>query len=131
MISFKNIIQMIKNFYSESPSTEEHEVEQTTTSNGKPVPTDVPNTEFYQKGKLILSNNGWNHKSNYWEHHSYPEFKIVEKSGVYEITPDNKDYKVLKIVKTENILKRIKEYNIYLTSKKKKITKDSFLSDFE
>ena len=38
MISFKNIIQMIKNFYSENSSTEEKEVEQTTTSNGKPVP---------------------------------------------------------------------------------------------
>lgn len=129
MISLSSIIKMVKDFYSVSSKTEKEIKSVGDSQSTEPTPT--PNTEFYQKGSNILNSNGWVHKNNYWVHHSYPDFKIYEKNGVYEITPENHDYKILKIVKTEKILIRIKEYDIYLNSKKVRINKDSFLSDFE
>lgn len=120
MFNFKNLFSRIIEFYSEKKSTD-------ITSE----PVEIRQTSFNQKGNSILDTNGWKKQTNYWFHPSYPDFKIIEKSSAYEITPNNKKYKIIKIDNVENLLKKIKEYNVYLNSKKKIISKDSFLSDFE
>ena len=105
---FNKFIKMVKDFYTENPSKNEPQI---SSVNGTKI-TDVPNSDFYIRGANILSSNGWTHSGNVWTHQSFSEFKIFEKSGVYEITPANKKYKILKIVKTENILKRISKFEI-------------------
>lgn len=88
---------------------------------------------FFELGTNILENNGWTKNGNCWINLGITEFKIYEniKDNSYVIRHNDAGFKELKIIKTENILKRISEYKIYLKTKKRKITKDSFLSDFE
>jgi len=88
------------------------------------------NDSFYEKGNEILTGNGWSFNNHEWKHPNYP-FVIMKCSKGYEITHKDKGYKTIIIVKNENILKRIKEYNIYLKAKNTKISKNNFLSDFD
>lgn len=96
----------------------------------KEVVSDVKDNSFYEKGNKILINNGWEKKGSSYEHHSYP-FRISNCLGGYEISHKQSGYKTIKIVKVENILKGIKEYNVYLKAKHTRITKESFMKDFE
>lgn len=96
----------------------------------KEVVSDVKDNTFYEKGNNILTSNGWSLTGSSYEHKNYP-FRISKCIGGYEIAHKESGYKTIKIVKVENIMKRIKEYNVYLKAKKTKITKESFLSDFE
>lgn len=96
----------------------------------KEVVSDVKDNTFYEKGNKILINNGWEKKGSSYEHHSYP-FRISNCLGGYEISHKQSGYKTIKIVKVENILKGIKEYNVYLKAKHTRITKESFMKDFE
>ena len=96
----------------------------------KEVVSDVKDNSFYEKGNKILINNGWEKKGSSYEHHSYP-FRISNCMGGYEISHKQSGYKTIKIVKVENILKGIKEYNVYLKAKHTRITKESFMKDFE
>ena len=96
----------------------------------KEVVSDVKDNSFYEKGNKILINNGWEKKGSSYEHHSYP-FRISSCMGGYEISHKQSGYKTIKIVKVENILKGIKEYNVYLKAKHTRITKESFMKDFE
>lgn len=96
----------------------------------KEVVSDVKDNTFYEKGNKILINNGWEKKGSSYEHHSYP-FRISNCLGGYEISHKQSGYKTIKIVKVENILKGIKEYNVYLKAKHTRITRESFMKDFE
>ena len=88
------------------------------------------NDSFYEKGNEILVSNGWIYNNHEWKHPNYP-FTIIKSSKGYNIIHKDAGYKTITIVKNENILKRIKEYNIYLKAKSTKINKNNFLSDFE
>lgn len=88
---------------------------------------------FFERGQKILENNGWVKNGDVWSNPNYKDFKIYEMTLLreYHIKHNESGYKTVKIVKTENILKRISEFKIHVKSRQKRITKDSFLSDFE